>query len=262
MAQPAHDLSGKVMFVTGAGRGIGRGIAEVAASCGADVAINALTDRYVTELAGRIAGETGRRVVPVVGDVTSPAGARSAVESVVAEFGRIDVLVNNLGDAIAKPLVPLPGDDRPAMTDEDVEVVMGLNLGATIACTRAAAPAMLERRSGTIVNISSFAALRGGVNTVIYATAKTALTGFTRALALEFAPFGVHVNAVAPGTFPDPVTAGERYEASLTRAASNTPAGRAGDVREVGYAVAFLASAEADYIVGQTLAVDGGVSLL
>lgn len=262
MVRPAHDLSGKVVFVTGAGRGIGRGIAEVAAECGADVALNALTDRYVTDLAARIAGDTGRRVVPVVGDVTSPAGARAAVESAVAELGRIDVLVNNLGDAIAKPLVALPGDDRPGMTDEEVETVMGLNLGATIACTRAAAGAMLERRSGTIINISSFAALRGGLNTVIYATAKTALTGFTRALALEFAPFGVHVNAVAPGTFPDPVTSGERYEASLARAASNTPIGRAGDVREIGYAVAFLASAEADYIVGQTLAVDGGVSLL
>ena len=262
MAQPAHDLSGKVMFVTGAGRGIGRGIAEVAAECGADVAINALTDRHVTGLAARIAGETGRRVIPVIGDVVSPAGARAAVEAVVGEFGRIDVLVNNLGDAIAKPLVALPGDEREAMTDEDVETVMGLNLGATIACTRAAAGAMLERRSGTIINISSFAALRGGVNTVIYATAKTALTGFTRALALEFAPFGVHVNAVAPGSFPDPVTSGERYEASMARAASNTPIGRGGDVREIGYAVAFLASTEADYIVGQTLPVDGGVSLL
>jgi NAD(P)-dependent dehydrogenase (short-subunit alcohol dehydrogenase family) len=226
------------------------------------VAINALTDRYVGQLAARIAGETGRRVVPIIGDVTTPAGARNAVEAVVAQFGRIDVLVNNLGDAISKPLVALPGDDREAMTDDDVDVVMGLNLAATIACTRAAGAAMLERRNGTVINISSFAALRGGVNTVIYATAKTALTGFTRALALEWAPFGVHVNSVAPGSFPDPVTSGDRYEASMARAATNTPIGRGGDVREIGYAVAFLASAEAAYIVGQTLAVDGGVSLL
>jgi NAD(P)-dependent dehydrogenase (short-subunit alcohol dehydrogenase family) len=146
MAQPSHDLSGKVMFVTGAGRGIGRGIAEVAAECGADVAINALTDRYVNDLAERIASETGKRVVPIIGDVTTPAGARTAVEAVVQEFGRIDVLVNNLGDAIAKPLVALPGDERLAMTDEEVETVMGLNLSATIACTRAAGAAMLERR--------------------------------------------------------------------------------------------------------------------
>jgi NAD(P)-dependent dehydrogenase (short-subunit alcohol dehydrogenase family) len=148
------------------------------------------------------------------------------------------------------------------MTDEEVETVMGLNLSATIATTRAAGGAMLARGSGTVVNISSFAALRGGLNTVIYTTAKTALTGFTRALALEWAPFGVRVNAVAPGSFPDPVTSGDRYEASMARAASNAPIGRGGDVREIGYAVAFLASTEADYIVGQTLVVDGGVSLL
>jgi len=262
MPHPAHDLSGKIMFITGAGRGIGRGIAEVAAECGADVAINALTDRYVNDLASRIAADTGRRVVPVIGDVTTAEGARAAVASVISEFGRIDVLVNNLGDAIGKPLVALPGDDREAMTDEEVAKVMDLNLSATIACTRAAGAAMLERRSGKVINISSFAALRGGVNSVIYATAKTALTGFTRALALEWAPFGVVVNAVAPGSFPDPVTSGDRYEASMARAAANTPIGRGGDVREIGYAVAFLASAESDYILGQTLPVDGGVSLL
>src|SRR5665213_222455 len=262
MAQPSHDLTGKVMFVTGAGRGIGRGIAEVAAECGADVAINALTNRYVNELAARIADDTGRRVVPIIGDVTTPTGARAAVESVIGEFGRIDILVNNLGDAIGKPLVALPGDDRDGMTDEEVALVMDLNLSATIACTRAAGAAMLERRNGKVINISSFAALRGGANTVIYSTAKTALTGFTRALALEWAPFGVQVNAVAPGSFPDPVTSGDRYQASLARAAENTPIGRAGDVREIGYAVAFLASSAAEYIVGQTLSVDGGVSLL
>jgi NAD(P)-dependent dehydrogenase (short-subunit alcohol dehydrogenase family) len=262
MAQPAYDLTGKVMFVTGAGRGIGRGIAEVAAECGADVAINALTDRYVADLAARIAEETGRRVVPIIGDVTTPAGAQAAVDAVVAEFGRIDVLVNNLGDAIAKPLVALPGDERGAMTDQEVETVMGLNLSATIACTRAAGAAMLERRSGTVINIAGVAARVGGVNTVIYTTAKTALTGFTRALALEWAPFGVHVNAIAPGSFPDPVTSGERYEASMARAAANAPVGRGGDVREIGYAVAFLATSDADYIVGQTLSIDGGVSLV
>jgi NAD(P)-dependent dehydrogenase (short-subunit alcohol dehydrogenase family) len=262
MARSTHDLTGKIVFVTGAGRGIGRGIAEVAAECGADVAINALTGRYVNELAARIAEETGRRVIPILGDVTGAEGARTAVGEVIEAFGRIDVLVNNLGDAISKPLVALPGDGQEPMTDEEVEKVMDLNLSATIACTRAAGGAMLERRSGTVINISSFAALRGGANTVIYATAKTALVGFTRALALEWAPFGVRVNAVAPGSFPDPVTAGDRYEASMARAASTTPIGRGGDVREIGYAVAFLASAEADYIVGQTLAVDGGISLL
>jgi NAD(P)-dependent dehydrogenase (short-subunit alcohol dehydrogenase family) len=256
------DLNGKVVYITGAGRGIGRGIAEVAAEAGAEVAINALTSTYVTDLAKRIEDASGRRVVPVVGDVTTASGARDAADQVLSELGRIDILVNNLGDAIAKPLVELPDDDRGGMTDEEVAKVMDLNLTASIVCTRAVGPHLLLRRSGKVVNISSFAAVRGGANTVIYATAKTALTGFTRALALEWAPYNIQVNAVAPGSFPDPVTAGDRYEASRERAAKNAPAGRAGEVQEIGFAVCYLASAEADYVTGQTLVVDGGVSLI
>jgi NAD(P)-dependent dehydrogenase (short-subunit alcohol dehydrogenase family) len=254
------DLTGKVMFVTGAGRGIGRGIAEVAAARGADVAINALTGRYVDELAQRIATESGRKVVSVVGDVTTAAGARDAIGRVLADFGRIDVLVNNLGDAISKPLSSLPGGAE-GMTDEEVQRVLDLNLSATIHCTRAAASHLLERGNGKVINISSFAAARRGANSVIYATAKTALSGFTRALALEWAPFNIQVNAVAPGSFPDPVTAGERYEQSRARVAGEVPAGRAGEVEEVGYLVAFLASAQADYLTGQTIHIDGGATL-
>ena len=257
----SEDLSGKVVFITGAGRGIGRGIAEVAAEAGAAVAVNALTPRYVVDVAQRIANETGRPVVPIVGDVTTAAGAADAVARVVAELGGIDVLVNCLGDAIGKPLVKLPGDDRDAMSDEDVQKVMDLNLSATIACTRAAGSQLLAREHASVVNISSFAAARRGEGSVIYATAKTALTGFTRALALEWAPFGVRVNAVAPGSFPDPVTSGDRYEASRTRLAGEVPLGRAGEVREIGYAVRFLASDAAAYITGQTLHVDGGTTL-
>jgi NAD(P)-dependent dehydrogenase (short-subunit alcohol dehydrogenase family) len=255
------DLSGKVMFITGAGRGIGAGIAEVAAQAGCDVAINALTHRHVDGLAARISADTGRRALGVVGDVATPSGAAAAVGQVLSEFGRIDVLVNNLGDAISKPLVALPGDEHGGMTDDEVDLVMRLNLTAAIACTRAAGPQMIERRSGKVVNISSFAALGGGANMVIYATAKTALTGFTRALALEWAPFNIQVNAVAPGVFPDRVTAGDHYGAAVASAARYAPAGRAGDVREIGHAVVYLASGQADYITGQTLPVDGGVSL-
>src|SRR5580692_1719833 len=108
MATSAHDLTGKVLFVTGAGRGIGRGIAEIAAESGADVAINALTGRYVEELAARLDASSAGRVIPIVGDVTTSEVAQVAIETVLGDLGRIDVLVNNLGDAIAKPLVDLP----------------------------------------------------------------------------------------------------------------------------------------------------------
>jgi NAD(P)-dependent dehydrogenase (short-subunit alcohol dehydrogenase family) len=167
----ATDLKGKVMYITGAGRGIGRGIAEVAAAAGAEVAINALTPTHVVGLAQRIQEASGRRVVPVIGDVTTAGGARASVDEVLAQLGRIDILVNNLGDAIAKPLVELPGDSRGGMTDEEVDKVMDLNLTATIACTRAVGPHLLERGSGKVVNVSSFASSRGGAGTVIYATA-------------------------------------------------------------------------------------------
>lgn len=256
----ANDLEGKVMFVTGAGRGIGRGIAEVAAAAGMDVAINALTPRYVDELAARLAGESGRRVIPVVGDVTTAEGAKAAVEAVLNELGDLDVLVNNLGDAIRKPLVSLP-DAAEGMSDEEVQRVLDLNLSATIHCTRAVGAHLLGRHRGKVINISSFAALRRGAETVIYATAKSALTGFTRSLALEWAPYNIQVNAVAPGSFPDPVTAGERYEANRARIAGEVPAGRAGDVREVGELVCFLASTKADYLTGQTIHLDGGSTL-
>ena len=256
------DLGGKVMYITGAGRGIGRGIAEVAAAAGADIAINARTPAYVVDLAKRIQAETGRRVVPIVADVTTVTGARDAVHQVLSELGQIDILVNNLGDAIVKPLVDLPDDEREGMTDDDVTNVMDVNLTAAIATTRAVGPSLLHRRSGKVVNISSFAARRSGAGIVMYTTAKTALTGFTRALSLEWAPYNIQVNAVAPGAFPDPVTAGDRYEADRVRSGQDAPAGRAGDVREIGHAVCYLSSSEADYVTGQTLAVDGGLSII
>ena len=108
MLPAEFDVTGKVVFITGAGRGIGKGIAQVLAEAGADIAINALTPTYVTTTAAEIAAASERRVVPIVADVTQPAEVRRAVDSVLATFGRIDVLVNALGDSIRKPLVTLP----------------------------------------------------------------------------------------------------------------------------------------------------------
>lgn len=257
------NLDGKVALVTGAGRGIGKGIAEVLAQAGADVAINSLTDEYVTPLAAALARSTGRRVVPMVADVTRPEEVSRAVARVIADLGRLDVLVNNLGDSIRSPLVPLPGAPGAAgVSDADLRFVMDVNLTATILCTRAVGPHMLERGSGKVVNVASFAAQRGGVNLSIYATAKTGLVGFTRAMALEWAPHGVRVNGVAPGLFPDPVTVGEAGYAERVESAKRTvPLGREGRLREVGLATLYLASAASDYMTGQMLYLDGGLTL-
>jgi NAD(P)-dependent dehydrogenase (short-subunit alcohol dehydrogenase family) len=121
---------------------------------------------------------------------------------------------------------------------------------------------MLARRSGKIINIGSFASTRGGVELTIYAAAKTALVGFTRALALEWAPYRIQVNTIAPGLFPDAVTAGDVGYAERVRNATKTvPLGREGRLREVGLLAVYLASAAADYMTGQTLYLDGGMTL-
>ena len=114
MLPAEYDVTGKVVLITGAGRGIGRGIADVLAGAGCDIALNALTPKYVEATAAEIAKASGRRVVPVIADVTKAAEVERAVASVIAEFGRIDVLVNALGDSIKKPLVALPGSESGA----------------------------------------------------------------------------------------------------------------------------------------------------
>jgi NAD(P)-dependent dehydrogenase (short-subunit alcohol dehydrogenase family) len=263
MSESGSDLTGKVAYVTGAGTGIGRGIAEVLARSGADVAVNALTDRYVVDLCERMAKETGRRVVPIVGDVVTNDGARAATTAVLDALGRIDILVNTLGEAGRKFLVTLPDGGEPGISDDELQEVMNLNLMGTIACTRAVGPHFLERRSGKVVTISGIAAVRvGGPGSTIYTTAKTALSGFTRALAIEWAPYNIQVNCVAPGgDYPDPIRAGDQFEARRVATAAKTPLGRAGNVEEIGEAVRFFASSASDYITGQTLIIDGGISL-
>ena len=263
--QPAeYDITGKAVFITGAGRGIGKGIAQVLAEAGADIALNALTPRYVETTAAEIAKATGRRVVPVTADVTKTDGVQRAIDAVMKEFGRIDVLVNNLGDSIRKPLVALPGrgDAAAVLSDDELKFIMDVNLTEAILCTRAVGPQMLERRSGKVINISSWTARQGGGEMVVYTIAKTALVGFTRAQALEWAPYGVQVNAIAPGIFPDPVAAGEeRARQTAQRAAQMVPLGRPGQLREVGLLALYLASAASDYMTGQTIFLDGGMSL-
>ena len=262
MAPAEYDISGKVVLITGAGRGIGKGIAQVLAEAGADIALNALTSKYVDGVCADIAKASGRRVAPFTADVTDAAGVRKLIESVIRTFGRIDVLVNALGDSIRKPLVKLPDQESVALNDDELASVMDINLTEALLCTRAVGPHMLERRSGKIINISSYTAHRGGGELVIYTTAKTALVGFTRAQALEWAPYNVRVNAIAPGIFPDPVTSGaQRAQQTEERAARTVPLKRAGRLREVGLLALYLASDASDYMTGQTIFLDGGMSL-
>jgi NAD(P)-dependent dehydrogenase (short-subunit alcohol dehydrogenase family) len=258
------DVTGKVVFITGAGRGIGKGIAQVLAEAGADVALNALTPKYVTDTAAEIAAASGRRIVPIIADVTKADQVQRAVDTVLATFGRIDVLVNALGDSIRKPLVALAGKEQvgAGVTDDELRFIMDINLTEALLCTRAVGPHMLARRSGKVINIASWTAHQGGRDMVLYTTAKTALTGFTRAQALEWAPYGVHVNAISPGLFPDVVTSGEeRVRQTTQRAEQTVPLRRPGRLREVGLLALYLASDASDYMTGHTIPLDGGLGL-
>ena len=262
MMPAEYDVTGKVVFITGAGRGIGKGIAQVLAEAGADVALNALTPKYVEGTAAQIAAASGRRVVPVIADVTKSDEVRRAVDSILATFGRIDVLVNALGDSIRKPLAALPGTDGAGVSDDELRFIMDINLTEALLCTRAVGPHMLARRSGKVINIASWTAHQGGRDVVLYTTAKTALAGFTRAQALEWAPYNVHVNAIAPGLFPDVVSSGEERVRQLTQRAQQTvPLGRPGRLREVGLLALYLAADASAYMTGQTILLDGGLGL-
>jgi len=258
-----YDIEGKVVFITGAGRGIGKGIAEVLAEAGADIALNALTERYVVDAARDIAEKSGRRVVPVLGDLTQSAGVEKVVETVFQTFGRIDVLVNNLGDAIRKRLVPLPDKKGEGASDEEIKRIIDLNMMAAIYCTRAVAPHLLERRRGKIINISSYTAGRDGKDVVIYSLAKAAVVAFTRTQALEWAPYNIQVNSIAPGLFPEPLNIKDEETARRINdyISKITPLGRPGRLREVGLLALYLASSASDYMTGQTLYLDGGLSL-
>lgn len=264
MALSEFNLTGKVALVTGAGRGIGKGIAEVLAEAGADVAINALTPKYVTPLAAATATTTGRKVVAVTGDVTTAAGAEQVVADTVARLGRVDILVNALGDSIKKPLVGLPGttDAGAPIPAADLQFIMDINLTQALVCTRAVGPHMLARRSGKVINVAAWTAHQGGKEMVLYTTAKTALAGFTRAQALEWAAYNIQVNCIGPGLFPDVVTSGpERVAQTAERAKTVVPLGRPGQLREAGLLALYLAAPASDYMTGQTILLDGGMGL-
>jgi 2-deoxy-D-gluconate 3-dehydrogenase len=148
------------------------------------------------------------------------------------------------------------------VTDDELRFIMDINLTEALLCTRAVGPHMLARGSGKVINIASWTAHQGGRDMVIYTTAKTALAGFTRAQALEWAPYGVHVNCIAPGIFPDVVTSGEeRARQSTERAKTTVPLRRPGRLQEVGLLALYLASDASDYMTGQTILLDGGLGL-
>ncbi|MEM1767326.1 MAG: 3-oxoacyl-ACP reductase family protein [Candidatus Bathyarchaeia archaeon] len=242
-------LVGKVAFVTGAARGIGKAIALALAKEGCDVVVVDLDEIGAHQVAQEIQN-MGRRALSVKANVASLEEVRRAFSLVLEKFGKVDILVNNAGIIKRGTL-----EDH---SDEDWELVMAVNLKGTYYCSREAAKIMKTQGWGRIINISSVAGKIGDIASApSYGPSKAAVNALTKSLARELAPFGITVNAVAPHAIETEMTA-EWTEEKKRAIISQIPLGRMGKPEEVAAAVVFLASLEASFITGEILDVNGG----
>jgi len=248
------DLTGKVALVTGASRGLGRSMASALAGAGADLVV---TSRRLAdvEAVGRDLARCGRTILPLEMEVTRQEAVREAVRTAVARLGKIDVLVNNAGINIRKPVLEL--------TEDDWDQTLDTNLKGCFFVAREVGRHMVERKSGSIVNIASMMASVVHADRAAYASSKGGLVQLTKVLAVEWAPSNVRVNAVCPGPFltelnrpilGDP----EKVKYFMDR----LPMKRFGNPEELGGTVIFLASEASSYITGTTIYIDGGWTAL
>jgi len=261
MLPPEYNIEGKTVLITAAARGIGKGIVRVLVEAGARVMVTAMTDHNLDSLAAEMVSAQ-HPIVTLRADATKTAEWERTCEVALQRFGQLDVLINNLGDAITKPIVPRPGRDDPGpMTDAEWRSVVDINLTEAFLGCRTFGPHFLQRRSGKVINIGGVSAHRYRVDKVAYSALKAALERFTQTLAVEWAPYDVTVNAIVPGVFPDPeVASAEGFEASKERAQKAVPLKRVGAPREVGLLALYLVSDASNYMTGEVIRLDGGVS--
>ena len=245
-------LAGKVALITGAGRGFGRAIALAFAREGARVAANYLGSQAGAEAVVAEAGRLGVEAVALRGDVAREDDVKALVAATLERFGRLDVLVNNAGIMVRAPMLAVPAEECRRMFD--------VNVTGTMLCSRHALPAMIERKGGRIINLSSQLAQRavGGGGFAAYAATKGAIESLTRALAAEVGAHGITVNAIAPGGIETDMSRDVMTEEYRTRRLAELPLRRFGGVDDVAYCAVVLASDEAGYLTGQILHPSGG----
>jgi NAD(P)-dependent dehydrogenase (short-subunit alcohol dehydrogenase family) len=245
-------LKGKTAIITGASRGIGKGIAEVFAEEGADVAVNYTANvKAAEDVANWIRGQ-GRRAIAVKADVSNRAEVQAMVDRVWSELGPVDVLVNNAGIETIVPFLELTDEQWTRLVDVNLR---GCWLCSQVFCKRVVA----EGRKGSIVHIGSIQAAKVLPGRTHYAPAKLGLEALTRNMSAEMTPLGIRVNNVHPGLIDTDMTAWVMKNPDiLPLVLSQISLGRAGQPREIGTVVAFFASDEASYLTGQSIHVDGG----
>jgi len=243
-------FAGRVGIITGAGRGIGHAITVRLASEGARVACVSRTEANAKKTADEINALRADAAKAYAVDVADHAAVQKIGAQILQDFGKIDILINNAGmtrDALAM-----------RMSLEDWDSVINTNLRGAFSFTQAILRAMIKQRSGRIINISSVSGIMGNAGQTNYAASKAGLIGFTKSLARELASRNITVNAIAPGFITTDMTAGLSDEVKKALHAK-IPLGKTGTPEDVANAAAFLASADAGYITGQTLCVDGGI---
>ena len=245
-------LEGKVSIVTGASRGIGRGIAVRLAQEGAKVVINHRGSAEGAEETARLIREAGGEALVVQADVSRMDEAQRLVQETINAFGQVDILVNNAGTTRDTLLM--------MMKEDQWDVVVDTNLKSVFSCCKAVARPMVKRKFGRIINISSVSGLAGQGGQTNYAASKAGVIAFSKSLAKELGSRNITVNVVAPGFVPTALTEGILAEGdNLQRAVEATPLGRLGTPEDVAGAVVFFASDDASFITGQVLSVDGGL---
>ncbi|WP_028391994.1 SDR family NAD(P)-dependent oxidoreductase [Bacillus cihuensis] len=244
------DLSGKTALVTGGGRGIGKSIALALAEAGANVAITSRTEIELVETSNNITSFSRNAYYAAV-DARNSEDIKGFVQDIVNQEGKIDILVNGAGANKRQPFLEV--------TEEDWDFVMGINLKTALFTSQAVIPYMQEQKYGKIINIASLTSEIAFANMSVYAASKGGISQLTKALAVEFADYGILVNAIGPGYFKTEMTKSVfEDDGKVAWMKSRIPLKRTGEVEDLQGSAVFLASHASDYVTGQTIYVDGG----